>query len=152
MDGQTFGTQLWTKRFGELVGEDEQGNRYYRTKGGKIDPTLGFERRWVVYNGYAEAGDAAVLAWLDASHRGQPPTKIITRRASGKSRTIPISTGTPNAYRPSGSTLAAATGQGDRRLSALDAELGLRTRLNPCRGGDAPASASLCCGQREQRG
>ena len=54
-NGQTFGTQLWTWRFGELVGEDEQGNRYYRTKGGKIDPTLGFERRWVVYNGYAEA-------------------------------------------------------------------------------------------------
>ena len=54
-NGQTFGTQLWTWRFGELVGEDEQGNRYFRTKGRKIDPTLGFERRWVVYNGYAEA-------------------------------------------------------------------------------------------------
>ena len=53
--GQTFGTQLWTWRFGELVGQDEQGNRYYRTKGRKIDPTLGFERRWVIYNGYAEA-------------------------------------------------------------------------------------------------
>jgi NADH:ubiquinone oxidoreductase subunit len=54
-NGQTFGTQLWTWRFGELVGEDEQGNRYFRTAGRKIDPTLGFERRWVVYNGYAEA-------------------------------------------------------------------------------------------------
>ena len=54
-NGQTFGTQLWTWRFGELVGEDEQGNRYFRTKGRKIDPSLGFERRWVVYNGYAEA-------------------------------------------------------------------------------------------------
>ena len=54
-NGQTFGTQLWTWRFGELVGEDEQGNRYFRTKGGKIDPALGFERRWVIYNGYAEA-------------------------------------------------------------------------------------------------
>jgi hypothetical protein len=48
---QTFGTQLWTWRFGELVGTDDQGNRYYRTKGGVIDPTLGFERRWVIYNG-----------------------------------------------------------------------------------------------------
>src|SRR4051812_46192516 len=45
-NGQTFGTQLWTWRFGELVGEDEQGNRYYRTKGGRVDPSLGFERRW----------------------------------------------------------------------------------------------------------
>ena len=54
-NGQTFGTQLWTKRYGELVGQDEQGNLYYRTRGGVVDPTLGFERRWVVYNGYAEA-------------------------------------------------------------------------------------------------
>src|SRR5206468_2986017 len=54
-NGQTFGTQLWTWRFGALVGEAEQGNRYYRTKGGAIDPSLGFERRWVIYNGYAEA-------------------------------------------------------------------------------------------------
>src|SRR5215471_2287362 len=54
-NGQTFGTQVWTALYGEVVGEDEFGNRYYRTKGGKIDPTLGFERRWVIYNGYAEA-------------------------------------------------------------------------------------------------
>ena len=54
-NGQTFGTQLWTWLYGEFVGEDEFGNRYYRTKGGKIDPTLGFERRWVIYNGFAEA-------------------------------------------------------------------------------------------------
>src|SRR5271156_5606426 len=45
-NGQTFGTQLWTWRFGERVGQDEQGNTYYRTRGGKIDPSLGFERRW----------------------------------------------------------------------------------------------------------
>jgi len=32
--------KLWTLRYGELVGEDEFGNRYYRTKGGRIDPTL----------------------------------------------------------------------------------------------------------------
>ena len=50
-NGQTFGTQLWTWRFGELVGTDEQGNHYFRTKGRKIDPTLGFERRWVIYHG-----------------------------------------------------------------------------------------------------
>src|ERR1044072_9647606 len=29
-NGQTFGTQLWTWRFGERVGLDEQGNRYYQ--------------------------------------------------------------------------------------------------------------------------
>src|SRR5215475_3521173 len=50
-NGWTYGTQVWTSLYGELVGEDEFGNRYYRTRGGKIDPTLGFERRWVIYNG-----------------------------------------------------------------------------------------------------
>ena len=50
-NGQTFGTQFWTWMYGEAVGEDEFGNRYYRTRGGKIDPTLLFERRWVIYNG-----------------------------------------------------------------------------------------------------
>src|SRR5687767_9188327 len=54
-NGQTFGTQLWTWLYGELVGQDEFGNRYYRTKGGKIDPVLLMERRWVIYNGEAEA-------------------------------------------------------------------------------------------------
>ena len=29
---------VWTWLYGEAVGEDEFGNRYYRTKGGKIDP------------------------------------------------------------------------------------------------------------------
>ena len=53
-NGQTFGTQLWTWRYGELVGEDEFGNRYFRTRGGKIDPTLLMQRRWVIYNGIAE--------------------------------------------------------------------------------------------------
>ncbi len=53
-NGQTFGTQLWTRWYGEFVGEDEFGNRYFRTRDGKVDPTLGFDRRWVIYNGYAE--------------------------------------------------------------------------------------------------
>jgi hypothetical protein len=63
-NGQTFGTQLWTSRYGELVGTDEQGNRYYRTKGGKIDPTLQRVCR-------SNAG-AAGLARLDASHCRRP--------------------------------------------------------------------------------
>ena len=39
--------------FGQLVGHDEFGNAYYRKPG--IDPALGFERRWVIYNGVSEA-------------------------------------------------------------------------------------------------
>jgi hypothetical protein len=74
-NGQTFGTQLWTWRFGELVGQDEQGNRYYRTRGGAIDPTLGFERRWVIYNGYSQPDgdtDGLPAPRLDPGRRPPP--------------------------------------------------------------------------------
>src|SRR5579872_2889031 len=106
-NGQTFGTQLWTYRFGELVGEDEQGNRYYRTKGGQIDPTLGIERRWVIYNGYAEASRVPPSwhGWLHHTVDVPPTEENYTPREWEKPH-VPNMTGTPNAYRPSGSTLA----------------------------------------------
>jgi NADH:ubiquinone oxidoreductase subunit len=115
-NGQTFGTQLWTWRFGELVGKDEQGNLYYRTKGRKIDPSLGFERRWVIYNGYAEATRVPPSwhGWLHHTVDVAPTEESYTPREWEKAH-IPNLTGTPAAYRPSGSTLAsgrrpAATG------------------------------------------
>ena len=75
-NSQTFGTQLWTALYGEFVGEDEFGNRYYRTRGGKIDPTLRIERRWVVYNGIAEASKVPP-GWHGWLHHvvGLPPTQ-----------------------------------------------------------------------------
>lgn len=105
--GQTFGTQLWTKRYGELVGQDEQGNRYYRTRGGAIDPTLGFERRWVIYNGYAEASRIPT-GWHGWMHHvvDVPPTEENYQPREWQKPHQPNPTGTPNAYRPSGSTLA----------------------------------------------
>jgi NADH:ubiquinone oxidoreductase subunit len=115
-NSQTFGTQLWTWRFGELVGEDEQGNRYYRSKGGAIDPTLHFERRWVVYNGLAEASriPAGWHGWMHHT-TDTPPTKDDYKPREWEKPHLPNLTGTPAAYRPSGSTLArgkrpAATG------------------------------------------
>ena len=54
-NGATLNTLFYTNRHGELVGHDEFGNAYYRPKGGKIDPALGFDRRWVIYNGVSEA-------------------------------------------------------------------------------------------------
>jgi NADH:ubiquinone oxidoreductase subunit len=105
--GQTFGTQLWTWRFGELVGEDEQGNRYFRTRGRKIDPSLGFERRWVVYNGYAEATRVPPSwhGWLHHTVDVAPTEESYTPREWEKPH-VPNMTGTPAAYRPPGSTLA----------------------------------------------
>src|SRR6266403_3282390 len=106
-NGQTFGTQLWTWRFGEVVGEDEQGNRYYRTKGGKIDPTLGFERRWVVYNGYAEASriPPSWHGWIHHTVDVPPTEETVVPRPWWKPHR-PNLTGTPGAHRPTGSTLA----------------------------------------------
>ncbi len=43
---QTFGTRLQIFFSGKLIGEDNNGNKYYESKSG---------RRWVVYNGEVEA-------------------------------------------------------------------------------------------------
>ena len=106
-NGQTFGTQWSTKRHGEFVGDDEFGNRYYRTKGGKIDPALGLNRRWVIYNGVAEASTvpASWHGWLHHTVDVAPTEESYTPREWEKPH-IPNMTGTPEAYRPPGSTLA----------------------------------------------
>jgi len=103
-NSQTFGTQLWTWRFGELVGSDEQGNRYYRNRGRAIDPALGFERRWVVYNGYAE-GSRVPPAWHSWLHHvvDLPPTELKEESRKWEQPHQPNPTGTPRAYHPSGS-------------------------------------------------
>jgi NADH:ubiquinone oxidoreductase subunit len=104
---QTFGTQVWTSLYGEPVGEDEFGNHYFRTKGGKIDPALGFERRWVIYSGYAEASTIPPAWWGWMHHTVDvPPTeeKVVARPWWKPHR--PNMTGTPGAQRPTGSTLA----------------------------------------------
>jgi NADH:ubiquinone oxidoreductase subunit len=106
-NSQTFGTQFWTWMYGEFVGTDEFGNRYYRTKGGKIDPALGIERRWVVYNGYTEASTvpASWHGWLHHTVDVLPDQENFVAREWHKPAK-PNLTGMPGAYRPPGSTLA----------------------------------------------
>ena len=106
-NSQTFGTQFWTWMYGEAVGEDEFGNRYYRTRGGKIDPTLHVERRWVIYKGYAESSTIPP-AWHGWMHHivDQPPTQVTYKPRAWEKPHRPNLTGTPGAYRPPGSTLA----------------------------------------------
>ncbi len=106
-NGQTFGTQFWTWKHGELVGEDEFGSRYFRSKGGRIDPTLGFERRWVIYNGIAEASKVPPSwhGWLHHTVDIPPTLEQVTPRAWWKPHR-PNLTGTPAAHRPMGSILA----------------------------------------------
>ena len=122
-NGQTFGTQVWTSLYGEVVGSDEFGNRYYRTKGGKIDPALGFERRWVIYNGVVEASIVATgLAWLAAPHR-----RCAADPGSGRAASVVEAAPAEShrdARRPAPDWIDAGAGAApacDRGLQALDA-------------------------------
>jgi NADH:ubiquinone oxidoreductase subunit len=100
-------SQFWTSLYGEFVGEDEFGNRYFRTRGGKIDPNLGFERRWVIYNGVAEASTVPPSwhGWLHHTVNVPPTEEKVVPRPWWKPHRANM-TGTPGAHRPTGSTLA----------------------------------------------
>ena len=107
-NGQTLNTRYFTWRHGERVGEDEFGNVYYRNP--RIDPALGFERRWVIYNGTAEASRIPP-GWYGWMHHQTniPPTEVAYVPREWQLPHRPNMTGTPLAYRPKGSLLS--TGQ-----------------------------------------
>ena len=108
-NGETLNTRFYTWLHGEVVGKDEFGNVYYRSRGGKIHPTLGFERRWVIYAGQSE-GSMTPPGWYGWLHHtvDLPPTKETYAPREWEVPYEPNLTGTPRAYRPSGSTLRAA--------------------------------------------
>mgnify|MGYP001766118839 CR=1 FL=1 len=107
--GQTFGTWFHTRLNGEFVGEDEAGNRYYRTKGGKKDPYLGYERRWVIFKGDAD-GSAVPPGWHGWMHQRTdvPPTEDGYKPFAWEKPHRPNPTGTAAAHRPAGSILGEA--------------------------------------------
>jgi len=102
--GQTMGTRFYTWRKGELVGTDEAGNRYYRAKSAIPDSIP--ERRWVIYNGYAEAS-AIPPGWHGWMHHkvDTPPTQISYKPREWQKPHHANPTGTAAAYRPPGSIL-----------------------------------------------
>ncbi len=108
-NGQTLGTRFHTWRHGERVGADAFGNVYYRSRGGRVDPALGHERRWVVYNGLAEASSvpAGWNGWLHHTVDVAPSEESYTAREWQKAH-LPNMTGTSHAYRPPGSAVGAA--------------------------------------------
>jgi hypothetical protein len=85
-NGQTLGTRFGTWRHGEKVGEDEFGNVYYRSRGGKADAALGHERRWVIYNGLAEASSVPAGCIIPSTSRRR---RRVICRAPGRSRIRP---------------------------------------------------------------
>ncbi|HYA72563.1 MAG TPA: NADH:ubiquinone oxidoreductase subunit NDUFA12 [Roseiarcus sp.] len=105
-NGATLNTLWHTRRHGEFVGQDEFGNRYYRTRGGAIDPALGFERRWVIYNGLSE-GSMTPAGWNGWLHHtvDVPPSQEDYRPRDWERSHIGNPTGTPAAIRPKGSTM-----------------------------------------------
>ena len=106
-NGATLNTLFYTRLKGELVGKDQYGNAYYRTRGGRLDPALGFERRWVIYAGEAE-GSMTPPGWYGWLHHtvDVPPTDETYQPRAWELPHQPNMTGTPLAWRPQGSTLA----------------------------------------------
>lgn len=114
----TIGTRLFTWLRGELVGEDQFGNRYYREKGKPTGP-FGRERRWVIYKGKPEASKVppAWHIWLHYTTDLLPDQQDLPK-ADWIAEHIPNLTGTDFAYRPEGSILKS----GRRQRAAGDYE------------------------------
>ena len=99
-DGHTIGTALFTARRGQLVGTDAEGNRFYQTRDGK--------RRWVLYNGEAEASRVSPdwHGWLHHTFDAAPTSAPFAHKAWEKPHQENL-TGTAMAYAPAGSLRAA---------------------------------------------
>jgi len=93
-NGQTLGTRFNTWRKGERVGEDENGNVYYRSKD---------DRRWVIYNGPIEASliPAGWHGWIHGRTDTAPSAESYERREWELPHKENL-TGSAGAYRPKG--------------------------------------------------
>jgi len=97
-NGQTLGTRFYTWRKGEKVGEDDTGNCYYQSSEG---------RRWVIYNGEAEASriPSGWHGWMH--HRTDTPPS--DENYVARDWELPHQenfTGSGRAYRPKGSIMS----------------------------------------------
>jgi NADH:ubiquinone oxidoreductase subunit len=97
-NGSTLGTQLYTWRNGNRVGEDGEGNVFYQSRDGK--------KRWVVFNGEAEASRVSPEwhGWLHHTWDEPPTVQALKRKAWEKPHKENL-TGTALAYAPPGSIL-----------------------------------------------
>ena len=102
-NGATLGVRWTITRMGVAVGEDEFGNKYYEAKTNR-ESYDGRKRRWVVFNGYAEATKVSPdwHGWLHHTFDEPPTVEPLMRRAWEKDY-VPNLTGTVEAWRPSGS-------------------------------------------------
>ncbi|PCH81698.1 MAG: NADH:ubiquinone oxidoreductase subunit NDUFA12 [Hyphomicrobiales bacterium] len=101
--GQTLGTRLFTWRKGNRVGEDHLGNVYYRASDKDHQGAIR-ERRWVIYNGYADASaiPPGWHGWLHKRTDISPAEENYIPREWELDH-VPNATGSPDAYKPAGS-------------------------------------------------
>jgi NADH:ubiquinone oxidoreductase subunit len=99
-----IGTLLFTAFFGQKVGEDQFGNKYYRSslKRGKDVGRYGKERRWVIFKAKAEPSKVPPLwhGWLHYSI-DEIPTSTGIKKEWQKEH-LPNLTGTGLRYLPAG--------------------------------------------------
>ena len=95
-NGATWGTALFTRRFGSEVGRDDAGNLYYQDK---KQP----RRRWVIYDGDNDGSRVPPdwQLWLrgtidDLPDKALPPVRKFQQKPT------PNLTGTMEAFRPDG--------------------------------------------------
>lgn len=95
-NGQTINTQFYTWLKGEFVGDDEQGNRYFRSRKG--------DRRWVIFNGESEASRVSAdwHGWLHKTYDELPSERPLKKQKWVKEHKA-NQTGTATAYAPTGS-------------------------------------------------
>ena len=95
-NSQTINTQLFTWRRGVAVGQDSDGNKYYETRDGK--------RRWVIFDGLAEASRVSPEwhGWLHHTF-DEPPNKVPMEHMAWEKPHQENLTGSVAAYAPAGS-------------------------------------------------
>jgi NADH:ubiquinone oxidoreductase subunit len=115
-NGATLGALFDIAKRATLVGEDDQGNRYFEERKATLE---GRKRRYVLYKGYAEPSRVPVdwHGWLHHTFE-QPPTIEPFVLKSWEKPHLPNLTGTVFAYRPKGSL----AGAGARAKSSSDYE------------------------------
>ena len=113
--GATIGATFQIRKGASLVGQDEAGNRYFETTHKRWNYD-GRNRRFVIYNGYADASKVGPdwHGWLHHTF-DEPPTRAPLLRRPWEKDHLPNLTGTLWAWRPKGSIArggerAAATG------------------------------------------
>ena len=99
----SLGTTIYTLLFGNLVGNDEFGNKYYCNSKNFEDS---ISKRWVIYNGEIEASKVPSHwhAWLHKTIN-IPPIKY-SHKYSWQKQHKPNLTGTFEAYLPNSHPLS----------------------------------------------